>query len=148
MQAAFNQYLGEFMRHNKDLRDRIFCIGYLETRETLYDYYRHARILAVPSRSESFGIATLEGASFGDVIIGSDIPSIREITNQGKLAYLCPVDDVKCFGKKLRHMLTHPSEIKEMSERTRRFVRGRFDWTRICYSVNDAIQSSRAQKSV
>jgi glycosyltransferase involved in cell wall biosynthesis len=68
----------------------ISFIGNISDRSILYDYYKKAKVFLCPSRFESFGIAMLEAAAFGDYIITTDVGAARDITNNGEYGYICP----------------------------------------------------------
>jgi len=142
MENEFADYLRDFRsRGNETIRDKIVYVGSVEReRERLYEYYGKATILAFPSRFESFGFVAVEAGFFGDVILGTNIPSVREITNDGKFGCLCPVDDVKCFTETLRYALSHENYLKEKSESIKRFIMDNFDWNKICRDLHENIR--------
>jgi glycosyltransferase involved in cell wall biosynthesis len=138
MESQFKDYFREFLEKHEDIRERMLYLGLLE-REKLYDYYKKSKILAIPSRWEVFSLASVEAAYFGNVILGSDIPGLRELTNNGKLGYLCTIDDVECFVKTLRYLLSHDEEVRAKSKLIREFVIDNYDWHKICHSLHDII---------
>ena len=139
MDKKFTDRYNEFLSMNEDIRERVSFLGFFEDREGVYEYYCKSKILAFPSRWETFSIVTVEGGYFGDVILGSDIPCIIESTDNGKLGYLCPVDDIECITNTLRYMLSHDDELKDKSEVFRSFIINNFNWNRICGYLNDLI---------
>ncbi|HWQ18178.1 MAG TPA: glycosyltransferase [Methanotrichaceae archaeon] len=135
----------KFLKQVEDIKardilaaDRITCLGFVERRE-LYRCYKEAKILMIPSRWESFGLVAAEAGAFGDVILGSDIPPFRDLTDDGKLGYLCPVDDVECLKKRLRHMLSHNEELGIKSNQISEFIKENFDWKAVCGKLNELI---------
>jgi len=140
MESGFRRYFEDFLAKNRGIQDRISYVGVIEKeRSRLYEYYSKAKIFAFPSESEGFSIAMLEAGAFGDVTVGSDIPSIRELTNNGSLGYLCPINDIDCFIDTLRYALTHEEDLKKKSEDIARFVRDNFNWGKICATLDRAI---------
>ncbi|VVB63778.1 D-inositol-3-phosphate glycosyltransferase [uncultured archaeon] len=135
MEEPFFNYFRDFLGEHEDIADRIAYLGFLKPRE-LYDQYYRAKILAMPSRFESFGLLAVEAGAFGDIILGSDLPSLRDITNDGKYGYLCPIDDIDCFTENLRIMLSNEAELSKKSGLIAHFIRSRFDWTKICDNLN------------
>jgi glycosyltransferase involved in cell wall biosynthesis len=142
MEESFKEYFSNYLRNNKEISNKVLFTGFISSRELLYEYYRRAKILAFPSRSESFGLVALEAGFFGNVIVGTDIPPTREVTNYGKIGYLCPVDDIWCFKETLGHVLSHEDELKEKSEITSEFIKDHFDWHKICEELNNYIMQS------
>lgn len=141
-------YIGrfeDFMRSHADIRERILNVGFLKTREEVYKWYERSKILAIPSRFESFGLVVVEAQLFGDSVIGSDIPAIRELTADGELGYLCPVDDIDCFARTLRYMMSHEDELAGKAGRVSDFAKG-FDWNAICGVLRDRLTGELARK--
>ena len=139
IEDSFSDYFNKLLKKNEDIQNRIQYLGFVDSKKSLYEYYKKAKVLAIPSRFESFGLVAAEAGLFGDVILGSDIPSIRDITNDGKFAYLCPIDDDKSFTKTLRYMLSHEDELKEKSEFIAGFVKKEFSWNKICSDLHKII---------
>jgi len=77
--------------------------------------------------------------ALGDVLLGSDIPPFKDMTDGGKLGYLCPIDSVDCLTGQLRHMLSHKDELQARSDRASSFIRRIFDWRAICSKLDNLI---------
>jgi len=137
----FGNYLKEFLESNESIRSRISCIGFIEDKRQFWGYYKKSKVLAFPSRFEAFSTAAIEAGYFRDVILGSDLDSIRELTNDGKLVYMCPVDDIECFEKKLRYILSHEDEVRQKSEALRSYVIDNYDWNKIGNNLHQIITS-------
>ncbi|WP_048198661.1 glycosyltransferase family 4 protein [Methanocella arvoryzae] len=146
VESYFPGELEDFFVRHPELRSRVDCVGFLEHREQVFDYYQRAKILLMPSRFEGFSLASLEAAYFGDVILGSDIPSIKELTDYGKLGYLCPVKDIECFAQKLGYMMSHEGEIEDKSAANASFVIDNYDWKVICGTLDRLIRETIAGK--
>lgn len=137
----FSEFLESFKSKNSYIMDSISYLGFLDTLR-LYEHYSEAKILMAPSRWESFGFVVVEAGAFGDVILGSNIPSFRDLTDDGKLSYLCPVDSLECLTERLRYMLSHEDELEIKSHRISEFIRENFDWKAICRELNEIILQS------
>lgn len=114
-------------------------LGFLPSTGEVFEYYKRAKILAMPSRWESFGITLVEAGLWGNVVLGSKIPSIEEITDGGDLGYLCPVNDVSCFTETLQYLLSHEREIELKSIAFQQYIRENYDWNTICGNLNKMI---------
>lgn len=139
MDKKFMKYFNDFMEINKDIRERISYIGFVHSREEVYENYWKSKIIAFPSRYETFSMVPVEAGYFGDVILGSNIPCIVESTDNGKLGYQCPVDDIDCFANTLKYMLSHDDELKVKSKAFRQFIIENYNWNKICGYLNDII---------
>lgn len=141
MEDSFSTFFENFRTRNASIGDRILYLGFMNMKQ-LYKQYSESKILIAPSRWESFGFVVAEAGIFGDVTLGSDIPPFRDLTNDGKLGYLCPVDDVACLTTKLRYMLSHNEELEAKSNQISEFIKENFDWRAICTELNKLILGS------
>ncbi len=67
----------------------------------LADWYRRARIVAVPSRREGFGLVAAEAAAAGRVVVGSSVGGIPIAVESGVSGILVEPDDVEALAKAL-----------------------------------------------
>lgn len=146
MEGSFKPSFDAFLKAHPDAAKRINHLGFVE-KETLHEYYRKAKILAMPSRYESFGLVVVEAGLFGAVLVGSDIQSFREITDGGRLGYLCPVDDADCLSKRLAEAIADRKALAEKSSAMAEHVREGYDWRNICAGIDGALKAALARKS-
>jgi glycosyltransferase involved in cell wall biosynthesis len=88
-----------------NLNNRVIFLGYLTDKELVKEFL-NASIFVLPSRQESFGIATVEAAFFGKPIISSDVGAAEYILDNGKAGLLCRKDDVQCLAEALKIMMS------------------------------------------
>lgn len=147
MENDFTNYFKKFLEKNSHIKNRISYLGFVSSREKIYEYYNISKIFIFPSRFESFGCVVVEAEFFGDVFLGTNIPSNRELTNNGEFGYLCPVDDVDCFSKHLRFLMSHEGELYSKSVNSSRFVQQNYDWYKICSNLNDIVLEKLKNKN-
>jgi glycosyltransferase involved in cell wall biosynthesis len=144
-ETAFVRYFEELLQRNASVRGKIVYVGPINTnRERLYEHYSKAKILAFPSRWESFGFVILEAACLGDAILGTKIPSVCDVTRDGEFGYMCPVDDVDCFTETLRYALSNQDDLQQKSESIAKFIAANFDWKGICGTLHQDILKNTA----
>lgn len=129
---GFFDYLKRFITEHKSLENRIVYTGYLKTRKEVLDYYIRSKIIAFPSRYESFGLVIVEAGACGVVPVATQIPSLIDLTDNGRLGYLCPIDDTDLFIKQIRHAMSHEDELQEKSHEMVRYIHDCFEWSTIC----------------
>jgi glycosyltransferase involved in cell wall biosynthesis len=66
---------------------------------TIADLYRRARAVLVTSEAEGFGLPVVEALACGAVVVGSDIPVLREVGGEGVM--YCAVGDVDAWTQRL-----------------------------------------------
>lgn len=88
-----------------------------------------AACLAFPSKSESFGIATLESWKYKLPVIVLDIPVMREIVSEGADGFLVSKDDIPALAEKILFFLNNPEAVKTMGEAGFRKICARFSWS-------------------
>lgn len=84
-------------------------------------------VLAVPSRSEAFGIVAVEGMAAGLPIVASGCAGILDIVRDGETGILFPPDDVEKLAEALVRILEDPDRGRAMGERGRRRAEDLFD---------------------
>lgn len=129
---GFLDYFKRFIMEHENLADRIVYTGYLKTRKEVFDYYIRSKIIAFPSRYESFGLVIVEAGACGVVPVATQIPSLIDLTDNGRLGYLCPIDDTDFFINQLRYAMSHDDELQEKSRAMMRYIRDNFEWSAIC----------------
>ena len=67
----------------------------------LADWYRRARIVAVPSRREGFGLVAAEAAAAGRAVVGSAVGGIPVVVKSGVSGLLVEPGDVDALAKAL-----------------------------------------------
>jgi len=100
----------------KNLRDLIGHLG-LEHKVELLGYVKEpwnlmaqARVLALPSDSEAFGLVIVEAMANGLAIVSTKCDGPIEILNNGEHGEIIAHEDETAFTKALTHALSHPGD--------------------------------------
>jgi glycosyltransferase involved in cell wall biosynthesis len=75
------------------LAERVHFLGFVRDRQRLRDLYRSAGAFALPSAYEGLPMVLLEAMSCGTPVVGSDIPAITEVLDDGRTGLIVPVGD-------------------------------------------------------
>ncbi len=86
----------------------------LPTDETIGALYRHAALLAYPSKIEGFGLPPLEAMHCGTPVMASDIPVLRELL--GEAAKFVDPDAEEDMVQVMMDALDNPAELATMAE--------------------------------
>ncbi len=88
------------------------------------DFYRSATIFALPSRYESFGLATAEAMSYGVPPVGfADCPGTSELIEDGRTGILVEGGDrVEAFAEGLAQLMVSPESRAELGTNARNAI--------------------------
>jgi glycosyltransferase involved in cell wall biosynthesis len=98
-------------------------LGY---RQDVPDILAAADIFVFPSLFEGLPGAVIEAMALGLPIVGSDIPSMREVVEPGKNALLIPAKSSAELAQSIHSLLMNPEKMSEMGIRSREIFEERF----------------------
>ncbi|MFT3833154.1 MAG: glycosyltransferase [Micropruina sp.] len=108
------------------LGDAVHFIG-PQSRERLAALMRDARIVLVPSHSETFGLIALEAESCGTPVIASAAGGLREAVVHGETGQLMDSRQPEDWGTAITRLLAKPQRLARMGVVAQIHAR-RFDW--------------------
>jgi len=100
-------------------------------RQRLVDYLGAARVVAVPSRFESFSMVAAEAMAAGRPIVVTTTTGIAELVRKTHAGAVVPPGDPRALAAALRSFLVSPEAASEAGERGRRAVMEQLDPERI-----------------
>jgi glycosyltransferase involved in cell wall biosynthesis/polysaccharide pyruvyl transferase WcaK-like protein len=104
---------------------RVRFLGRVDGRAK-FDLLASARVVAMPSRYETFGMVAAEAMATATPVVAFDIPCLREVLPPD-CGRLVPAGDVPAFGAALAGLLQDPQLCAHMGTAGRSAAR-RFDW--------------------
>jgi D-inositol-3-phosphate glycosyltransferase len=108
------------------LSDYVTFLG-PQTRHELAKLMREAKVVLVPSHSETFGLVALEAAASGVPVIAAAAGGLREAVAHGETGQLMDSRRPQDWGLALKRLLTQPDLLQMMGVVARVHAR-RFDW--------------------
>jgi glycosyltransferase involved in cell wall biosynthesis len=113
--------------------ERVNFLGRVADHREVRKMIEGARVFALPSDSEGFGIVVLEAMASGVPVVCSDIPPLREVT-AGQGALLFEPGDSDDLAEKLIALLTdedlYRGKVAEASSRAQQFA-----WPKVLASI-------------
>lgn len=103
------------------LQDRIQFLPEV-SQQGLAEQMGEAFVFVLPSFSEGLGRVVLEAMATGTPAIASNVGGIPDLVQEDINGFLVPPGDEKALADRLRWMLEHPTEAKEMGRRARDFA--------------------------
>lgn len=109
------------------LSQRVIFAGALERREVVKRLHG-CTVFVLPSRSEPFGIAIVEGMACGKAVVGSRTGGIPEIVEDGRDGLLVEPDDPEALAAAIQKLLADAPLRVELGSRGLAKVRDKFLW--------------------
>ena len=107
------------------LGDRVRFVGWVRGAEKAR-LLAGARIVAMPSRMETFGIVAVEAFAAATPVVAFSIPSLREVVPDGA-GFAVPPFEVEPYAQCLEQLCRDADLALEMGARGRTFAAG-YDW--------------------
>lgn len=123
--AAYEAQLIELVAQ-QGLTDDVSFVG-PQTRVALATLMRSARVMLVPSHSETFGLVALEAAASGTPVIAASAGGLREAVAHGQTGQLMDSRRPSDWADALTLLITNPQRLRQMSIVSRVHAR-RFTW--------------------
>ncbi|SEA56845.1 hypothetical protein SAMN05216349_11731 [Oribacterium sp. KHPX15] len=107
----------------KNLEDIISFEGYSNEPEK---YYKEADISFMTSRSEAFGLVTVEAMLSGALVIGANSAGTREIVEEGRTGLLYTPEDSQSLENAIEYALKNKDKSRAMAAAGRKAAMDRF----------------------
>jgi glycosyltransferase involved in cell wall biosynthesis len=111
--SAFQRYLEQLPIED---RQRIRVLGPIDETEKR-DLLAAADVVAMPSRTDSFGLVYLEAWLYRKPVIGAQTWGVGDVIEDGVDGVLVPFDDSGALAEALLDLLEHPERRAEMGAR-------------------------------
>ncbi|MGL9734665.1 MAG: glycosyltransferase [Symbiopectobacterium sp.] len=96
------------------LQDKVMMAGKLFPVAAIY---RHADLVLMPSRNESFGMALVEAMYFGVPVMASDVGGIPDVICHQENGVLLPCNNVAAWQNAIADFLMHPEPYRQRGRR-------------------------------
>ena len=80
-------------------------VRFLGMRDALPELLSPARVFALSSSEESFGLSSLEAMSCGTPVVSTDVGGVSEVVEEGESGFLSPLGDLESYAHNLRRLL-------------------------------------------
>lgn len=126
IEREFNSYIQEYFNKYPNLKDKVIFKGDITDRKEIFKLYEKAKIFCLTSKFESFGIAFIEAASLGDIIVSTDVGIASEIV-QEKNGAIIKNHEPEELSRALEKIIDNEN-LEEICTNTARVCREKFDW--------------------
>lgn len=138
---GFQNNIDDFYNENKSLKASVIFKGPIYDREDLYMEYKKAKVFCLTSNFESVGIALIEAASFGDVILSTRVGIADELTSRNN-GIIVSIGDENGLMEGLSKLMLS-SNLKTFSKITEKLCKEEYDWDIIVKKLEQRINKLR-----
>ena len=124
----------EWLAVQKGIHDDVVFLG---KQDQVHEKLALADVLLLPSETESFGLAALEGMACEVVPIATRVGGVPEVIEHGVSGYLADVGDVETMARYATELLGDESALREMGKASRQVAQTRFCATKIIPQYED-----------
>lgn len=112
------------------------------SREDLPSYYGRATCVVLPSidSTEAFGVVLIEAGACGKPSIGTNLPGVRSVIDDGVTGYCVEPNDRAALAEKISVLLKDPERSKTMGLAARKRVEQRYSYTVVAKKYIQQIQ--------
>lgn len=129
IENKFEKYINEYFDRNPELKDIVIFEGAIVDRRRIFEEYKKSKIFCLTSQFESFGIAFIEAAALGNVIVSTDVGISSELISRNN-GIVVGINDVEKLTSSLQKMI-HSCKLEEYSKITYKICKENFDWDKI-----------------
>jgi glycosyltransferase involved in cell wall biosynthesis len=141
--SAFRRYLDELPAVD---RERVRVLGPIDESEKR-DLLAATDVVAMPSRTDSFGIAYLEAWLYRKPVIGAQAWGIGDVIEDGRDGLLVPHGDAEALAEAVSWLLDHPTRREEMGAYGEAKVYRQHTWASKHAAVREAYARLAAGKA-
>jgi len=106
-------------------------VRFLGKQEPVEEILSIADVFLMPSGSETFGLAALEGMACEVPVVASNIGGLPELVIEGETGFLCPLGNIDALTDRTRLLLTDEAVHARMAQASRERAEHTFDISHI-----------------
>jgi L-malate glycosyltransferase len=127
--SSFQVEIDNYFARYPHLRKKVVFTGAIIDREELYKEYQKSKIFSLTSNFESFGIAFIEAAALGNIIVSTDVGIAAELVEKEN-GEVVSVGDVEGLKEALERFL-NKNNLEELCSSSYKICKNKFNWNTI-----------------
>lgn len=137
-QTAYEDFCEQF----PPLAQHIHLTGNITDKQDFHQYYKRAKIFALPSRLEGGSPNVFsEAAIFGCTVITTDVDAADDMTDHGRVGRICPdSEDCVAFSRELISLCQDSDYLARNFQDMRTYMREFFDYERLAHRLQILIE--------
>ncbi|MGR5522461.1 glycosyltransferase family 4 protein [Vibrio sp. PNB22_4_2] len=125
----YKENISNFFIRNPEKIDSVEFLGNQNGKE-LYELYKRAKVFVLPSKKEGFPLVFPEALFFGCNILTTNVSSSMDVTKQGTIGTVVPIDNADAMHKELQTLIDNDVD-EDMFLKSRELGLKEFSWDRI-----------------
>lgn len=106
-------------------------VKFLGKQDGLVEILSSSDIFLIPSQSESFGLAALEGMACGLPVVSSSVGGLPELVGHNESGFIAEIGDIDRMAKYVMDLLTNERKYKIFSQNARQRAVNKFDINKV-----------------
>lgn len=140
--AQIEEKVADIFKMHPDLIDRIVLTGAVTDRDVLWNEYKEAKIFLLPSKWESFSIATIEALETGCFLMtSSNVPLMADIIEGGKFGSIVEELSVEKWSSEITDAILKESDFEYLCNKGYAFVKDNYNWDIIVKNLYSLIKN-------
>jgi len=90
-------------------------------------FYANCDLTICPSRLDGRPNVVIESLSMGVPVLASRVGGLPEMILEGKTGHLCQLSKIEEFAARIKFLMAHPEQYKQMSQNARQHALTEFD---------------------
>jgi glycosyltransferase involved in cell wall biosynthesis len=131
-EEQFQDYVCKYFKKYPHLREKVIFTGFIEDRKKIYQYYSETKIFCFTSRRESFGIALVEAAYFGDYLVSTDVGGAKDVLKVTNYGELIEIDNVNLLANRLGDLIENWQKYENDPHQKMNLIEENFSWPHLC----------------
>lgn len=127
------------------MEERFTLTGWVEP-ETVLQWYRQSDILFMPSLSEGFPVAGVQGLAMGLALVASRVGGFIDLVQPEENGYLVEPDQPDGYRRALAELLTDPQRLRSFRLASRR-IAARFELNNIVQAYEALFRATLARRA-
>ncbi len=106
-------------------------VKFLGKQDGLVEILSSADVFLIPSQSESFGLAALEGMACGLPVVSSSVGGLPELVRHNECGFIAEIGDIDRMAKYAIELLTNEKKYRLFSQNARERAINKFDINKV-----------------
>jgi GalNAc-alpha-(1->4)-GalNAc-alpha-(1->3)-diNAcBac-PP-undecaprenol alpha-1,4-N-acetyl-D-galactosaminyltransferase len=136
-ESTFRESYDTFIKRNPEKSDAVVLVGNVTDKAVLFEYYNNAKVFLLTSLWEGFALVYPEALRFGDYIITTDVGGARDITANGTIGKIVPINDVDALCRAISEVIEGKIDLEKKYEQSIALSKSHFLWEAIISSSEE-----------